>query len=70
MQDYRSFVVHDLDVLLHLSGVERQIKTNYLSAWSIVATWDPELRYQPIRQTTRQDALNMLNAVKTLAKVL
>lgn len=70
MQDYRSFIVHDLDVLLHLSGVEKQMKTQYLPHWSIVATWDPALRYQPIRQTTRQDALNMLSAVKTLARVL
>ena len=70
MQDYRSFVTHDLDVLLHLSGTEKQIKTQHLPHWSIVAKWDPELRYQPIRQTTRQDALDMLHAVKTLARVL
>ena len=63
-------MVHDLDVLLHLSGIEKQIKTQHLTAWSIVAKWDPELRYQPIRQTTRQDALDMLMAATMLARVL
>jgi hypothetical protein len=32
--------------------------------------WDPELRYQKIGSYTRIDAANMLNAVKTLLKIL
>ena len=70
MQHYRSFIVHNLDVLLHLSGREEQIKTRHFTAWSIVAKWDPELRYQPIRQTTRQDAVEMLLATATLVRAL
>jgi hypothetical protein len=70
MQGYRSFMVHDLDVLLHLSGVEQRIKTQHLADWSLVAKWDPQLRYQPIRQATRQHALDMLRAVQTLTRVL
>jgi hypothetical protein len=70
MESYRSFIVHNLDVLLHLSGVEAQIKTDHLTEWSIVARWEPELRYQPIRETTRHDALNMLRAATTLARIL
>jgi hypothetical protein len=70
IQGYRSFMVHDLDVLLHLSGVEQRIETQHLADWSLVAKWDPQLRYQPIRQTTRQHALDMLRAVQTLTRVL
>jgi HEPN domain-containing protein len=70
MSHYRSFIVHDLEVLLHLSGIEAQVHTGYLTEWSIVLRWRPELRYQPARQTTRIDAMNMLNAAKTLAYVL
>jgi hypothetical protein len=70
MQGYRSFMVHDLDVLLHLSGVEQRIKTQHLADWSLVAKWEPQLRYQPICQTTRQHALDMLRAVQTLTRVL
>ena len=62
--------MHDLDVLLHLSGVEQRIKTQHLADWSLVAKWDPQLRYQPIRQTTRQHALDMLRAVQALTRVL
>ena len=70
IQGYRSFIVHDLDVLLHLSGVEQRIKTQHLADWSLVAKWDPQPRYQPIRQTTRQHALDMLHAVQMLTRVL
>jgi hypothetical protein len=70
MQNYRSFIVHNLDVLLHLSGREQLIKTHHLTAWSIAAKWEPALRYQPSRQTTRQDALEMLRATATLVRVL
>src|SRR5512134_3735066 len=70
MQDYRSFIVHNLDVLLHLSGVEVRVKTRYRASWDIVATWDPQLRYQPIRHTTQQDARNMTEATAILIQVL
>ena|SRR2546422_11172889 len=69
-EGYSNFMVHNLEVLLHLSGVEKRIKAQYLSEWSIVTKWDPELRYQPIHQTTRQHALDMLNAVAILTRAL
>ncbi|MFV9691345.1 MAG: HEPN domain-containing protein, partial [Desulfobacteria bacterium] len=33
-RDYRSFKTHDLDVLLHLSGIEQRIKTELFAEWS------------------------------------
>lgn len=41
-QNFQSFKTHSLDVLLSLSGVEGNIKTNFLTEWSAVTDWDPE----------------------------
>ena len=43
--NYRCFKTHDLDVLLHLSGIEEKIKTLFFRDWSNVANWNPEARY-------------------------
>lgn len=32
---------HDLNKLLFYSGVEYQIKLNYLNEWDLVVSWDP-----------------------------
>jgi HEPN domain-containing protein len=68
-EPYRSLRTHNLDVLLSLSGIENKIKTKHLTEWSIIATWDPEVRYKST-QAKRQDALSIIEAVKTLLKVL
>lgn len=67
---YQSFRTHDLDVLLHLTGREQHIKTNFLTEWSAVAQWNPEARYQPIGNTTNSDAQLMISAAATLLKQL
>ena len=69
-RDYQSFRTHKLNILLTLSGMETKIKTQYLSEWSVVETWNPEDRYEPIPQKTRQDSLNMIESTKTLLKLL
>lgn len=68
--DYRCFKTHDLDVLLHLSGIEDKIKTLFFSDWSNVANWNPEARYEPIGTVSKSDAYDMINATKNLMKVL
>ena len=65
-KEYSSFKTHDLDVLLHLSGSEKSVKNTFLAEWSIVATWDPESRYNPIGQVSLNDAQLMISSVKTL----
>ena len=69
-QSYQSFKTHDLDVLLNLSGVESKIKIQYFAEWSDIAAWEPEVRYKPIGTTNRIDVFNMIEATKTLLKVL
>lgn len=64
--DYRSFKTHNLDVLLHLSGIEGRIKATLFAEWSAVAEWDPESRYNPIGHVTSADAQLMLSSAKSL----
>lgn len=65
-EDYRSFKTHDLDVLLHLSGLEDKIKTTLMAEWSAVAQWSPESRYSPMGKATAVDAASMVTSTKTL----
>jgi hypothetical protein len=65
-KDYQSFKTHNLDVLLHLSGLEQQTKVAYLPEWSIVRQWDPESRYNPIGKVNIVDAAAMISAARTL----
>ena len=69
-EGYNTFRTHDLDRLLHLSGVESKIKTVHLAEWSIVATWDPEVRYRPTGSASAQEARDLIDSVAVLMKVL
>ena len=66
----KSFKTHNLDVLLNLSGVENKIKTLYMPDWSIIALWDPSVRYKPIGSTNKSDAQDMINSSKIILKQL
>ncbi len=69
-EGYQSFRTHDLEILLHLSGIEDRIKTNHLAEWSVVATWDSNVRYRPIGSTSSQDAAGMIQSTKALLGIL
>ncbi len=69
-QRYQSFRTHDLDVLLSLSGLETKIKTKFLAEWSVVASWDPEVRYRPVGSTTKKDVELMIESTRSLLRVL
>lgn len=68
--NYQSFKTHDLDVLLHLSGVESKIKTKFFADWSIIALWDPESRYKTIGTAKMVDAKNMITASKNILEAI
>ncbi|MCL5280410.1 MAG: HEPN domain-containing protein [Planctomycetes bacterium] len=65
-KDYQSFKTHDLDVLLHLTGREQNIKTKFFAEWSAVAQWNPTARYQPVGTANEADARLMISAAKVL----
>ena len=69
-QNYQSFRIHNLDVLLRLSGVEEKVKTTFMTEWSEVAAWDPETRYKPIGSATRQTAALMIASARVLLRAL
>ena len=69
-QNFLSFKTHNLDVLLSLSGIERKIKTEYLTEWSAVTAWDPEARYKTIGSVTNKDAMLMIDSAKILLRIL
>ncbi|MDD2810634.1 HEPN domain-containing protein [Rhodoferax sp.] len=66
----KSFRVHDLDVLLRLTGREGAVKANYFVEWSAVAAWNPEARYKPIGSANESDAQLMLESAALLLKKL
>lgn len=69
-ENYRSFRTHSLDVLLSLSGKERDVKTNLLAEWSIVVKWDPEVRYKAVGSAKEDDVKLMIQSSKALLSVL
>jgi HEPN domain-containing protein len=69
-ESYKSLKTHDLDVLLALSGREAAVKAKNMTEWSIVAAWDPEIRYRPAGAVTPADAVAMGQAVAVLVKAL
>jgi hypothetical protein len=69
-KNYLSLKIHDLDVLLSLTGFERQIKARHLAAWSIVTLWKPESRYKPAQTTRKADLVQMIAETETLMRAL
>jgi hypothetical protein len=65
-QNYHSFRTHKLDVLLTLSGIKNKIRTGFLAEWSVVASWEPEMRYRPIGHVSQTDAKSMIDLARTL----
>src|SRR5438552_16621215 len=69
-RNLQSLKTHNLEVLLRLSGVEGGVKSKYLAEWSVVLDWNPEKRYQPIGQSTLQQAADMVTCAKRLLDIL
>jgi hypothetical protein len=64
---YVSFKTHDLEFLLHLSGVEKNF---VLSAeWSIVMKWGVEIRYSS-EKIKSEDVKLMIEAARSLVRKL
>ena len=70
---FTSFKTHDLDKLLKLSGVEKKVREGFLEEWSIVRTWNPELRYSRAVSMSRietanrkSEVLNIINATEII----
>jgi hypothetical protein len=69
-QSCRSFQVHELDVLLRLSGQEERVKAAHVDHWSIAAGWRSESRYNTVGTTDRHEVIAMVRAVEALLEIL
>lgn len=67
---FSSFRVHDLAVLLKLTGRESIVMTHHVAEWSIVASWKPQARYVRIGSVGEHQANSMLKAVEILVREL
>ena len=68
-ESLQCFKTHNLELLLHLSGLEEKIRKDYVATWSVVIGWDPEVRYSS-QDPDEQTAIGMLSATKVLLDVL
>ena len=66
---YSNLKTHDLEVLLHFSGVEKFISINFKAEWSGVLQWDPETRYSAV-SVTEAEARSMIESTEELLRVL
>ncbi|MBI4312373.1 MAG: hypothetical protein HY681_11420, partial [Chloroflexi bacterium] len=69
-RDYQSFRIHDLAVLLHLSGIEHSVLDRFPVQWAAVSKWNPESRYAPIGTTSLQEATDMIEAARIIVRAL
>jgi hypothetical protein len=67
---YTSLKTHDLEVLLHLSGIEAKVTTQLKAQWSIAMQWTPVFRYRNLGTATSVEAAEMIRAAKDLLKAL
>jgi HEPN domain-containing protein len=68
----QSFKTHELDMLLHFSGIEDQIKVEgaeEFAIWSILASWNPEMRYSSQGQT-KDSAKLLIESAETFLRKL
>jgi hypothetical protein len=59
---FQSFKTHNLEVLLSLSGIEEEIKQKFLTEWSDVVEWVPEIRYEPIGKLSKNDVNSVIES--------
>lgn len=72
-QDFKglqSLRTHDLEILLTFSGVEARVRAKYSAEWAVLATWNPDRRYQAVGQSTAQETATMVTSVSRLLEVL
>ena len=69
-QYVKSVQTHNFEALLLFSWMETRIKPALATDWSLVKTWTPEQRYNPVGTQTAADAAGMIAATRTLLKVL
>ncbi len=61
------YAVHDFEQLLFLSGLKKKSSLAHVDLhtnWSIIIPWSPEMRYKPKGSVSKEDAEQILNAIR------
>lgn len=63
---FKSFRIHKLDILLHLSGLKKKIQADAVmfARWQIAGAWDSEVRYKKVGTLTKAEAEDIINATR------
>ncbi len=63
-----AYAVHDFDQLLLLAGLQKKLDPiqhpDVWANWSVATPWTPEMRYQPKGTMSKNDAEEILEAVR------
>jgi HEPN domain-containing protein len=68
--NYGSFRIHDLPVLLELSGRKEQITLRHPEAWQKVQQWDPGRRYRPVGTATPDQVRLLITSARHIVRAL
>jgi hypothetical protein len=71
-ENYKSFKVHNLDVLLNLAGLEKkvQLNTKMFTLWQIAKNWNSEFRYKQVGLLSISDAKSIIEASRSFLNYL
>ena len=69
-ESYRSFKTHNLNVLLHLSGVENEIFAEFERDWQTLKTWNSERWYDRPGQNEHASAETVLSSTREILRAL
>lgn len=69
-EKYKSLKTHDLDALLSFTGIEKEIREDYLLDWSAMKIWNLEARYNRLDEISSAEAEEMINSAKIIINAL
>ena len=65
-----SLKTHDFEILLSFTRRRDAITVRYAAEWSVVRTWQPELRYVPVGSATLVSARVMFESARSISRAL
>ncbi|MDD5189473.1 MAG: HEPN domain-containing protein [Dehalococcoidales bacterium] len=69
-EDVKFLKTHECENLLLLTGKKDQMKTNFMTEWSVVAKWNPDGRYHPLGTITKAESRDMIDCSKKIVGML
>ncbi|UOD33031.1 hypothetical protein INH39_16170 [Massilia violaceinigra] len=67
-ENYTSLRTHDLEILLDLTGLQKNVRNKFGAHWSNVCDWSPEERYRQVGAVPEKDARTRLASASFLVR--